>query len=73
MSKRYIGYVIEMNPKTRQHTFCYSDDLHSAQVFPTREKARENKRKAEGTGLETVYQVALDCNDRPVRIIRKMR
>jgi len=73
MSKRHIGYVIELNPECRSNTYAGDNTLCKANVFATREKAREDKRVCCGLRLETIWQVVLDCNDKPVSIIKKVR
>lgn len=73
MSKKHIGYVIVLNPKNRQTVFAYSDVLCEANVFSTREEARENKHMFNGLAKEKIWQVALDCDGRPANIIKKVR
>lgn len=73
MSKKRIGYIIELYYKYRTHTYVYSNDLCEANVFSTREKARENKRMFNGLTYEKTWQVVLDCNNKPVSIIKKVR
>lgn len=73
MGKRHIGYVIELYYKSRIYAYAYSNRLHNADVFPTREKARESKHIFDGLGTEIIWQVALDCGGRPAAIIKKVR
>ena len=72
MSKRNIGYVIKLLPGGI-YDYAYSNILQRAAVFPTREKAREDKCRYGGSNKETIWRVALDCSGRPVSIIKKMR
>ena len=77
MSKRRnIGYIIELNPEGRIDTCAFSNllcDLYDADVFSTREKAREDKRRFDGNHVGIIYQAELDDDGRPVRIIKKVR
>ena len=73
MSKRNIGYVIELNPKDRRSVFVYSNNLRGAFVFSTRESAREDKRRSGGLAIEIIWQVALSLDGEPIHIIKKVR
>lgn len=73
MNKRNIGYVIELDRKNRFFTYAYSAVLCDAVVFPTREEARNSRRRFGGLGRGIIHQVALGYNNRPVSIIKKVK